>query len=239
MTATTASDPYGVQYYFHCTTTGGHDSAWQDSPTFTDTGLTPSTTYSYTVSACDAVGNCSAQSDAVSVTTPTPSCSTCTASNYVQRAYVAYYGRPADPAGLAYWASRMDAEGGSLSAIIAAFGSSGEFNRRYGGLSTSALVTKIYQQALGRDPDTAGLAYYVGELQAGRRTLAHGEHMRETCALVVRGLQPAQRVIRRQRADVADDAGGHHQCHGQHLRAQLPQVAQQLAVEHVHHEVTM
>jgi hypothetical protein len=91
--------------------------------------------------------------------------------NYVQKAYVAYYGRPADPGGLTYWAKRMDAEGQSLNAIIGAFGYSDEFNRRYGGLSNTALVTKIYQQALNRDPDPAGLNWYVGELQAGRRTL--------------------------------------------------------------------
>jgi hypothetical protein len=90
---------------------------------------------------------------------------------WVQKSFVAYYGRPADPAGLGYWAERMDREGGSLSSIITAFGSSDEFNRRYGGLTYTALVTKIYQQALARDPDPAGLAYYVGELQAGRRTL--------------------------------------------------------------------
>ena len=91
--------------------------------------------------------------------------------DYVQKAYVAYYGRPADPGGLTYWALRMDAEGGSLNAIINAFGYSDEFNRRYGGLSYTQLVAKIYQQTLGRDPDPAGLIYYVGELQAGRRTL--------------------------------------------------------------------
>ncbi len=91
--------------------------------------------------------------------------------DYVQKAYVAYYGRPADPAGQIYWAGRMDAVGGSLIAIIDAFGNSNEFYQRYGGLDNSALVTKIYQQALARDPDPAGLAYYVGELQAGRRTL--------------------------------------------------------------------
>ncbi len=34
---------------------------------YDDTGLTPLTTYSYTVSACDAAGNCSEQSDPVSV----------------------------------------------------------------------------------------------------------------------------------------------------------------------------
>ena len=50
----------------------------------------------------------------------------------MQKAYVSYYGRPADPGGLGYWAARMDAEGGSLTAIIAAFGYSEEFNRRYG-----------------------------------------------------------------------------------------------------------
>jgi hypothetical protein len=91
--------------------------------------------------------------------------------NYVQRAYVAYYGRPADPGGQSYWASRMDAEGQSLNAIIGAFGYSDEFNRRYGGLSYADLVTKIYQQALGRDPDPGGLDWYVAELGAGRRTL--------------------------------------------------------------------
>jgi len=93
------------------------------------------------------------------------------ANQWVQKAYVAYYGRPADRGGLAYWASRMDQEGGSLSSIIAAFCTSEEFNRRYGGFSYVALVTKIYQQALGRDPEQGGLNYYVGELQAGRRSL--------------------------------------------------------------------
>ena len=91
--------------------------------------------------------------------------------DYVQKAYVAYYGRPADPGGQNYWAVRMDAEGQSLNAIIGAFGYSEEFNRRYGGLSYDALVTKIYQQSLGRAPDPGGLNWYVDELQAGRRTL--------------------------------------------------------------------
>jgi len=91
--------------------------------------------------------------------------------DYVQKAYVAYYGRPADPGGQTYWATRMDTEGQSLDAIIGAFGNSAEFNRRYGGLAYTQLVTKIYQQTLGRDPDPAGLAYYAGELESGRRSL--------------------------------------------------------------------
>ena len=58
MTATTASDPSGVQYYFDCTAgAGGHDSGWQASATYQDTGLTPSTQYSYRVQTRDQSAN--------------------------------------------------------------------------------------------------------------------------------------------------------------------------------------
>jgi hypothetical protein len=53
MTAMTATDPSDVEYYFACTSGGGHDSGWQDSPTYTDTGLTHSTTYGYQVKVRD------------------------------------------------------------------------------------------------------------------------------------------------------------------------------------------
>lgn len=54
MTATTATDVYGVEYYFECTAGDGHDSGWQDSPVYTDTGLQPLTQYTYQVKARDA-----------------------------------------------------------------------------------------------------------------------------------------------------------------------------------------
>ena len=55
MTATTASDPSGVEYFFDETSgnAGGSDSGWQDSPTYTDTGLNSNTTYTYSVRARD------------------------------------------------------------------------------------------------------------------------------------------------------------------------------------------
>ena len=93
-----------------------------------------------------------------------------TSRSAVQKAYVAYYGRAADPAGLDYWATQLDAAG-SLNAIIVPFGNSKEFITRYGGLTNTQLVTKIYQQTLARNPDQGGLDYYVGELSAGRRSL--------------------------------------------------------------------
>ena len=57
MTATTASDPDGVEYYFVNTTQRGHDSGWQDSPEYTDTALIPDTTYTYKVVARDLNSN--------------------------------------------------------------------------------------------------------------------------------------------------------------------------------------
>jgi GH35 family endo-1,4-beta-xylanase len=53
MTATTATDESGVEYSFVCTAGGGHDSGWQLSSTYTDTGLSPNTQYTYQVKARD------------------------------------------------------------------------------------------------------------------------------------------------------------------------------------------
>lgn len=59
MTATTASDPNGVEYYFANTSfpDKSHDSGWQASPVFVDTGLSPATPYTYTVKARDTSAN--------------------------------------------------------------------------------------------------------------------------------------------------------------------------------------
>jgi hypothetical protein len=56
MVADTATDETSsVSYYFTETSgmTGGTDSGWQSSRTYTDTGLRPNNTYSYNVKARD------------------------------------------------------------------------------------------------------------------------------------------------------------------------------------------
>ena len=57
MTATTATDTSGVEYLFDCLTAGGHDSSWQLSTTYTDTGLSSNTQYTYQVQARDRSSN--------------------------------------------------------------------------------------------------------------------------------------------------------------------------------------
>lgn len=89
----------------------------------------------------------------------------------VMGAYLAYYGRPADPGGLEYWAGRLEDEGGNLNSIMDAFANSEEFDRRFGSLSNTDLVNNVFLQLFGRDADTGGLDFYVGSLEARDRTL--------------------------------------------------------------------
>ncbi|RKY05796.1 MAG: hypothetical protein DRP65_12625, partial [Planctomycetota bacterium] len=71
MTATTGSDPSGpVEYYFENITIAGHDSGWQTSATYNDTGLSKLTEYTYTVTMRDGVGNEGGVSAEASATTP-------------------------------------------------------------------------------------------------------------------------------------------------------------------------
>ena len=89
----------------------------------------------------------------------------------IQNAYLAYYGRPADPGGLDYWAGRLKAAGGNLDEIIAVFGDSAEFTGRFGALGTAELVNAIYQRLFKRDADPEGLAFYRGLLESGEKHL--------------------------------------------------------------------
>ncbi|MFM0258163.1 DUF4214 domain-containing protein [Paraburkholderia sediminicola] len=90
----------------------------------------------------------------------------------VQQAYLAYYGRPADPAGQQYWVNQLTAANGNLNSIINAFGNSAESTALYGGSSTAAQVNAIYQTLFGRAADVTGLNFYVNGIVSGQFTLA-------------------------------------------------------------------
>lgn len=93
-----------------------------------------------------------------------------TALQQAQLLYVAYYGRPGEPAGLRYWAERIDSEG--VGKILNAFGTSQEYDSRFGDLSPADLVNNLYQQLFSRSAEPAGRDYYVGLLESGDKTLA-------------------------------------------------------------------
>lgn len=91
----------------------------------------------------------------------------------VQSVYLAYYGRPADTGGLAYWSQQLNDAGGDLNRIIDAFANSPEANTLYGASTVVGRVQQVYAQLLGRAPEQGGLDYWVGEIEAGRKSLAN------------------------------------------------------------------
>ena len=93
----------------------------------------------------------------------------------VQEIYIAYYQRPADPEGLVFWSKMLDAENGDLRAIIDAFANSPEAKALYGDINDQNIadvVKAIYEAAFNREPEEAGLQYYVNGFKEGKFTPA-------------------------------------------------------------------
>lgn len=86
----------------------------------------------------------------------------------VARLYFAYFRRIPDYGGLQYWIGRYRT-GTAMGDISQAFAGSQEFVNTYGALDNTQFVTLVYQNVLGRAPDAAGLAFWVGELASGAR----------------------------------------------------------------------
>jgi hypothetical protein len=99
----------------------------------------------------------------------------------VQRIYLAYFGRPADPAGLAYFEGLLQNAGapvdlpslsqaymqpGGVHDIIEVFSSSRESQDLYAG-DNDAFIQSVYLNLFNRTPDLAGKAYWIGLLNAG------------------------------------------------------------------------
>lgn len=103
----------------------------------------------------------------------------------VQLLYVAYFGRPADPAGLTNFenalqnagaptdiASMVTAYGNSavIRALVDSFGTSSESTTLYGGGDTTALVQAIFHNVLNRAPASSGLNFWVNAIDSGNLT---------------------------------------------------------------------
>jgi hypothetical protein len=97
------------------------------------------------------------------------------ATNYdaaVNSFYLAYYGRPADPAGLAYWSQALAQNNGDFSAIIDAFSTSTEATARFADATPADRIADVYQQLFNRAPDQAGLDYWTKAIDTGTISLA-------------------------------------------------------------------
>ena len=81
--------------------------------------------------------------------------------------YVAFFNRAADKEGLDYWTKRGDSVSEQtivLKELAAGFATHPSFDRAYGALNNQAFVKEVYKNALGREGDAAGIAYWSGRL---------------------------------------------------------------------------
>ncbi len=100
----------------------------------------------------------------------------------VESLYVAYFGRPADPNGLANFSAALQAANAptdvtglatayatnpAVKSLIDSFGTSTESQKLYGGGSTTDFVNAVFQNVLGRAPLAAGVSFWVNSIDAG------------------------------------------------------------------------
>lgn len=84
----------------------------------------------------------------------------------VARLYLAFFGRPADTPGLAFWLEQR-AGGSSIDEIAGAFADSDEFRSLAGDPDNATFVDNVYANVLGRAPDVAGRDFWVRRLDEG------------------------------------------------------------------------
>lgn len=111
--------------------------------------------------------------------------------------YLAYYGRPADPAGLAYWSQALATSNGDFSSIVNAFSTSAEATAHIGTGTATDQISNVYQQLFGHAPDAAGLAYWADAVSSGNMTLA------EAAIQITNGAQTSDLTVSTLRQEVA------------------------------------
>jgi len=90
----------------------------------------------------------------------------------VFRLYQATLDRGPDAVGLEAWTGRLISGAMSLQEVAADFVNSPEFRASYGATSNAEFVTLLYNNVLGRKPDTTGLANWTDRLDSGAMSRA-------------------------------------------------------------------
>ena len=86
--------------------------------------------------------------------------------SFLQQAYLAYFGRPADAAGLLTFANASEAS------VIASFSASAESQQFFGSMDTFKQINTIYKNLFNREAEPAGLNHWAGKIISGEVTLA-------------------------------------------------------------------
>ena len=86
--------------------------------------------------------------------------------NYVNSLYKNVMGREADAAGQQYWTDQLNSGAQTTQNVLDQFAGSQEFQNLYG-TNPNQTVSNLYQTALGRAPEQAGLDYWTQQAKGG------------------------------------------------------------------------
>jgi hypothetical protein len=112
--------------------------------------------------------------------------------------YLAFYGRPADPAGMAYWSQQLANNNGDFGAIVGAFADSQEAQTRFGSNTVAERISDIYLQLFNRAPDTDGMAYWMSAIDKGHASLG------DIAISILRGARGSDATLSQLRQQAAD-----------------------------------
>ncbi|GHU33425.1 hypothetical protein AGMMS50256_25320 [Betaproteobacteria bacterium] len=84
----------------------------------------------------------------------------------IQKAYIAFFNRPADASGLAWWRNYP----GSVEYLLNTFSTTPEYLAEYAGKTPAQTVDAVYVNLFGRHAEVGGLAFWAGHLAAGNLT---------------------------------------------------------------------
>lgn len=87
----------------------------------------------------------------------------------VQQLYLAYFGRPAEQAGLSYWTAQANA---NLTDVSAAFAQQQEYTSVYGSLTRSQTIDTLYQNLFNRSAASNELNYWLNSTDVSISNLA-------------------------------------------------------------------
>lgn len=85
----------------------------------------------------------------------------------VQQVYLAFFARPADPAGLAYWGNILATDPTAVPTIAATFANTPEYAANFGGKSSAGIVDTLFLNLFGHTADATARASWAAQLDAG------------------------------------------------------------------------
>ena len=91
----------------------------------------------------------------------------------IQSLYVAYFGRPADVDGLAYWEKVLTTQNGDTAYITEMFSGTAEYQAQYGRKTYGQVVWSVYKNLFNHEPDLPGLNYWTQGLENGNFTIGN------------------------------------------------------------------